>query len=452
MSASRNSVMTNFGRSLSLKMQQYRPSKIRDIPKVITSHTPTLLARGTGKSYGDAALNEGGLLLTERLNRILAFDVTTGALTAEAGVLLADILKVTVPKGWMVPVLPGTQYITIGGALAANVHGKNQYCEGEFADHVTHFTLRLSDGTLITCSEQQNPSWFWATAAGYGLTGMIEEVTLQLKRIQSASLASVSKRILHMDMMIDAFEEARSQSNYMVGWIDHTASGDDLGSGIFSSAVHLSEEEGGLPLELFKPRSPRLSVPCTMPRFVLNRHHMALYNQWRFRKIKRERRHIESFEQFFHPLDNIKHWHRLYGHTGMLQYQFLIPESDQVRDQLHRLLKQIHEEGLFSCLAVIKYHGHHRGLLSFSRPGYSVALDFPATSKVRAFLSRFTERILEMGGRVYLAKDQILTAEQFGRMESNITAWQAIAGEMDPHHFWQSALSKRLQLKPEASE
>ena len=446
----RSSKLSGFGHAITQMCEQYRPEKMHGIKNIIDEHGANIISRGLGRAYGDQALNEGGVLHMQRLDRMLAFDEVSGVLTAEAGVTLADILTVCIPKGWMPAVIPGTKHITLGGAIACNVHGKNHFRQGEFGAHVKSLKLRLADGSLAECSPTSKIDLFNATIAGYGLTGIIEEATIQLMPVQSTSIQSVSYTVADLDQMMDAFETARDQADYMVGWIDHFGKNDGLGRGVFSAGRHVSEEDGGGALASFKLKPVKRSVPCLVPGFLLNKYTMALYNKRRFRKYgQKKTKQLESFDEFFHPLDSIKNWHRLYGKKGFLQYQFLIPDSEHCRAQLRDILQDIQYGDMFSYLAVIKYHGARSdGLLSFSEPGYSIALDFANKPKVVQFLSKLSDEIIAMGGQVYLAKDQILTSMQAGDMlKNNLSIWQKTTERFDENCKFQSAMSRRLMLK-----
>ncbi len=438
----KNVSLSGWGHSTSVNCVTYRPEKQRDLTEVTTP----LLARGCGRAYGDAALQPHATVLMERLNRMLHFDESHGLLTAEAGVTLAEIIDVFAPRGWLPPVIPGTKHVSLGGAFACNIHGKNHFQAGEFAEHVRAVTLLLADGTRRIC--MPGDELFQATAGGMGLTGIIEEITLQLRPIASLSLKSWTRKTLHLADMIEAFRQGRDHADYMVGWIDHVAPKDEFGRGIFEAARHITVEEGGAALEEYTPAGYRFTVPFTLPGFVLNRYSMALYNGLRFRNlIDRFTESAQSFGQFFHPLDRINHWYRLYGRRGFFQYQCIIPEHPDNAAQIEQLLRALQERGLFSFLAVIKYHREGIGHLTFSMRGYSLALDFPNTAKVRAFLPQLNEMVLALGGRVYLAKDATLDAATAERMYAHaLPAWRDVAKQVNPDGGIDSALNTRLKL------
>lgn len=423
----------------------FRPEKQREIQSILSEHSSSIIARGAGKSYGDAALNWEGVVSLERLNRILAFDIQKGVITAQAGVTLKEIIDIVVPQGWFVPVLPGTKYVTLGGAFAANVHGKNACRLGEFAKHVLEIKLRTPHQYII-CSQEIEPKIFWATAGGMGMTGVIEEVTLQLMPIASASLQKETFRTRNIADMLEAFRQRAKTAHYMVGWVDHFATGSKFGQGIFESAVH-QDGVSGVPMKDAKP-SP---APKPFPggSFMLNSLSMKFYNARRFGKYtSAPKLEKSSFDEFFHPLDKYSDWNKLYGPKGFLQYQFIIPEGNDVAAQIQHILQLIQNAGQFSYLAVIKCHAAHEGLMSFSMKGFSVALDFANTKKVHELLKQLDEEILKYGGRVYLAKDARMSAETFQRMyASQLSEWRQILQSIDPERKINSAIARRLHFR-----
>ncbi len=427
----------------------YRPERRRDLDLIMQEHHGPLLARGMGRSYGDASLQPGGTVRTERLNHFIEFDTTQGIVHVQGGVTLAELMEVAIPRGWLPPVIPGTRHVTLGGAFACNVHGKNHYREGDFAEHVQSVRLMLADGEVIDCSPQQHAEIFWATAGGMGMTGLILEMTLKLKPITSSSLRTTTYRVDSMTDMIAAFEHYRVSDEYMVGWIDHTAKGDALGRGIFEAASHIPYGENSAPLSEYDPPRSRLSVPCFMPSFLLNRHSMAVYNRLRFRKYSAWRE-IETvgFNGFFHPLDSIGNWNRLYGRRGFFQYQCALPDTADVAARLTALLSAIQRHKLFSFLAVLKYHRQGKGYLTFPLQGYSLALDFPNTRRVRSMLPQLDQWVADHGGRVYLAKDALLTPELFYQMYGQTAHdWCEIIHDVDPKGRFSSLMSQRLKWK-----
>ncbi|MDX2073871.1 MAG: FAD-binding oxidoreductase [Alphaproteobacteria bacterium] len=427
----------------------YRPEKERELARLLKSQQAQVIARGLGRSYGDASLQPHGVIKTERLDNFIEWNAESGILRAQAGVSLAEVMAFSVPRGFLPPVIPGTKYVTLGGALACNVHGKNQYKAGEFAEHVTSLRLLMEGGKSVECSPGEHSDLFWATAGGMGMTGIIEELSLKLMPIHSTSLRTHAERVDNIEQMVTAFEQNRASADYMIGWIDHMARGERIGRGVFEAASHITMGEGGSPCTGYRMEKPRLSVPCYAPSFLLNKYVMAAYNHLRFKRYEHHPANGRTdLNHFFHPLDAIGHWNRLYGKGGFFQYQCLLPEGEQVGAQLRQLLTSLQEEKIFSFLAVIKYHRAGKAPLSFSQAGYSVALDFPNTARVRTAIPHINHWIAERGGRVYLAKDALMSADMFEAMYGKHAGlWRDLIAEADPHGRFSSMMSERLEWK-----
>lgn len=440
--------LSGWGNYKPVECAVYRPEKAREISALWRSHASSLIARGLGRSYGDAALNPEGVISSERLNRFIDFDAEKGIITAEGGVSLAEILNVTILKGWFLPVIPGTKYASLGGAIACNIHGKNHYAKGDLAEHILSLKLCLASGESIECSKDKNPEIFWATCGGLGMTGYIERAVLQLIPIESTSLTSWRVKAKNIEEMAALFRAHRADSDYMIGWINHFASGKNLGAGIFEKSRHAKLYEGE-PLGKYKEKEPGITIPKFFPSFVLNKYSMAVYNRTRFfgvsEKGKEEKR---SFAEFFHPLDSLNHWHRLYGRHGFLQYQFMVPEGKNAVIDMQNILQMIQDSGLFSFLAVIKYHRRGKGFMTFPIEGFSIALDFPAEGKIFPLLDRIDEELCKIGGRIYLAKDARAKPGMIERMYGdNFRTWKKIIRELDPQNKINSGMAERLGFK-----
>lgn len=407
---------------------------------------PSLVAYGGGRSYGDAALNPPGVAATGKLNSFIAVDDASGLVTVEAGVTLRDVLDAMVPRGWFLPVIPGTQFATVGGALAANVHGKNHLRMGDFARHVRAFGLTLASGERVACTPEQQPELWRATVGGLGMTGILEHVTLQLMPIHSARMEVAYTACDSIEAMLAQFEAQRGAAEYLVGWVDHFARGPALGRGIVESARHVAVADGSLATH--RPGRSTLTVPFFAPGFTLNRYNMALYNAHRFRQALATPNRTVGFAHFFHPLDSIGHWNRLYGKRGLLQYQFIVPDGASLRP----ILEALQQANQFSFLAVLKAHGEGSGLMGFSCPGYSLALDFPNTQAVHMLLDRIDRMVLAAGGRVYLAKDARLKRDVFEAMYAHaLPEWRAALKAVDPTARFMSSMGRRLGFKEYAA-
>jgi len=436
--------------------QSFRPEKKSDITSSINNATKdnqsTLIPNGAGCSYGDAVVTSDYCLNSLRLCKFIEFDTEKGILKCEGGVTLDEIMNLTIPKGWILPVIPGTKLATIAGAFACNIHGKNHYKEGDLAKHVKKIKLHLANNEIIECSSRSNKDLFWATAGGMGMTGFIEEVTIKLKPIESLSLKSISQTVDNIDEMLELFDASKDISDYMIGWIDHSASNENIGKGVFEKANHICQSDGGLPLSDYKKTEQKITIPFYFPPWILNKYSMKIYNILRFKKYSETPQdEIIDFDDFFHPLDKIKNWNKLYGKNGFIQYQCIIPETDETLQNIKTLLTTIKERNLFSYLAVIKYHSdnnYKNPTLVFTQKGYSIALDFPNTEKVRNLICDLNDYITNINGKTYLAKDALLTEEQFNSIyNKKLTEWKKTISDADPNKIFVSEMSKRLGFK-----
>jgi FAD/FMN-containing dehydrogenase len=403
------------------------------------------LTRGLGRSYGDSSLPPAGVsevASSVLADRILAFDDSTGQLTAEAGLSIGAIQRVYLPRGWTFPVLPGTQYVTLGGAVASDVHGKNHHVAGSLGRHVTALEILLADGSQVRCSREENAELFFATIGGMGLTGHILALTVRMQRVPSPWIWSESERISGLDAFIAALRAAASDWPFTVGWLDALAGGSALGRGILIKGRWAEVDEA--PDEPPRPLR-RLSVPLWLPGWALNRWSVRLFNELYYRKHPATpKRGIVHPESFFHPLDAIRHWNRIYGRRGFTQHQCVLPE-DENPGATQRYLEALTRRGLASFLCVIKDCGDEgEGLLSFPRPGISIAVDLPLRSDLQETIDELNERILAEGGRIYLTKDLLTRSGHFRAMEPRLDAFFAARRRWDPDGRLVSAQSARL--------
>ena len=360
------------------------------------------LPHGLGRSYGDVCLNPKGRLWTSlRLNRFVAFDPKTGLLTVESGVQLREIQQHFVTRGWTLPVTPGTQYVTIGGAIANDVHGKNHHLQGTFGDHVEQLTLQRTDGSQIRCGPQMESEWFRATLGGLGLTGLILDATLRLQPIPSAWLDTETIPYRGIDEFLSLSEESEKRFEFTVSWFDCLSSS---GRGLFMRGNWCQSP----PLGKKQVSSRQRSLPFTPPISLMNSASLRLFNS-SYYSLHRAKpgRQLSHYQHFFYPLDALLHWNRIYGPKGFFQYQCVIPNNTSDR-ALKTLLNVISKSGTGSFLAVLKRFGDRppTGLLSFSMPGVTLALDFPNQGdKTARLFERLDQVILDVGGRIYPAKD-----------------------------------------------
>ena len=440
--------VSGWGRYPTASTRLYRPERYRDV----MPHDESCIARGCGRSYGDASFDpDGATILMTRLDRLLELDTQRGVLRAEAGATVDEVLELLVPRGWFLPVVPGTRHVTLGGCAAADVHGKNQHRAGCFGDHIQELELILADGSRLRCSPQAEPEVFQATIGGMGLTGIIGELTIRLQPIETASVQVTQRSTANLAETFAALAEVDSDAAYTVAWLDCLAPGEAMGRGVVTHAEHapLSTATGRRADPLVIPRPSTRRVPVDAPGWVLNRRTMALYNRRYLHRCRSApATGLSSYHEHFFPLDRLAHWNRLYGRRGFLQYQFLLPADDapaQGESMLRRLIRAGHPP----FLAVLKRFARSGlGLLSFAQPGYTLALDFPfGDGGILAELRALDEVVIAGGGRVYLAKDARLEAHAFRAMYPRFGEWLAIKRRLDPGQRFRSGLSRRLRMQ-----
>jgi FAD/FMN-containing dehydrogenase len=396
---------------------------------------------GLGRSYGDSCLlKDGNLLQTTGMNRLISFDPQTGLLTAEAGITLAQILDFAVPRGFFLPVTPGTKYVTLGGAIANDIHGKNHHVAGTFGRHVTQFELVRSDGSRRLCSPTENPDWFAATIGGLGLTGLIAWAQIRLRSIVSRAIDYEGVQFHGIDEFLELTRESEG-IEYTVSWIDCASTGKNFARGIFMQGDHART-----PSDLKPSPKPKLVFPFDAPGFALNHMSVSAFNSLFFHKqLKPRVRTLQDYEPFFYPLDKVLHWNRLYGRSGLLQFQYAIP-WESAREATVAILRVIADSGLASFLAVLKAFGDvpSPGMMSFPQPGITLALDFPIKPGVTfPLFERLADMTLDYGGRLYPAKDAAMTAAQF---QTFYPQWVQLARFRDPmltSSFWERVTGDR---------
>ena len=410
--------VSNWGNFPSIESEVTELSNIPDIQEFV-KRQESLIARGNGRCYGDSSLSHN-IFSTKRLNRFLDFDVELGALECESGVLLSEILDVIVPRGFFLSVTPGTKFITIGGAIAADVHGKNHHCEGGFADHVVHLDLLAADGSIVRCSAEENSDIFWRTCGGMGLTGIILSAKITLKRIESSYISQVSHKARDIEKVMSLFEESGDHT-YSVAWLDCFARKKHLGRSVFRLGEHCRLDD--LPQRFRKdplPRAPKgdLKIPFYLPAFSLNYVSVRAMNFFYYhRQLSEIHESIDHFDKYFYPLDGVHDWNRIYGRRGFVQYQFVLPKENSY-EGLVKILERIEKSGQGSPLAVLKLFGkqNRHAVMSFPIEGYTLALDFKVNSAVFRLLDELDEIVLQNEGRIYLAKDARMKPDSFHKM------------------------------------
>lgn len=381
-------------------------SKIIDFVK---NHNE-IIARGNGRCYGDSALSEN-IFSTKRINKFISFDRLNGVIECESGVLLSQVLEVIVPQGYFLFVTPGTKFVTVGGAIASDVHGKNHHAEGCFSEYVLEFSLLNERGEVLKCSRDENKEKFWATIGGMGLTGIILSAKFKLKNIETSYIYQESIKADNLDEIFRLFEESESWT-YNVAWIDCLQKDKNLGRSILMRGEHafkhqISQKQQQNPLELKKGINP--SVPFYFPGFVLNNLTVKLFNLLYFNKQRKKTvKNFVHYESFFYPLDIVNDWNKIYGKKGFIQYQMVIPK-EKGKEGMRKILETIAKSGNGSFLAVLKLFGKNNpeAYNSFPQEGYTLALDFKVNSKLKKLVAQLDSIVEEYGGRIYLTKDSM---------------------------------------------
>jgi decaprenylphospho-beta-D-ribofuranose 2-oxidase len=374
---------------------------------------------GKGRSYGDSALADH-TLHTDLFNHFLNFNEQTGILTCESGVSLAEILAVFVPRGWFLEITPGTKYISVGGAIASDVHGKNHHVNGCFSNSVLSFNLMLSDGTIQECSREKNRILFNATCGGMGLTGVILTARFRLRQIPSSMIAQTTLKAKNLDETLDLFDQYKHYP-YSVAWVDCLAKGKQLGRSLLMVGDHAKSEKRQI------AANPKLTFPFNLPSFALNRYSVSAFNLLYYHRITRkEKKNLTSLDSFFYPLDAIHLWNRMYGSAGFTQYQFVIPLASSAQG-LRKIFNIISNSGLGSFLSVLKLLGSSNdNYLSFPMEGYTLALDFKIEPRLFPLLDQLDKIVIDYGGRLYLAKDVRMSPETLKKGYQHLDKFQMI--------------------------
>ncbi len=419
---------------------------------VVSAGSRGVIARGLGRSYGAAAQNAGGQVLLmpgTAVGRPYSLDQTSGNVTAPAGMSLDDILKDSVPRGWFVPVTPGTRFVTVGGAVASDIHGKNHHFDGSFGQHVLSMRVMLSSGDVVNLSPRENAAWFWATVGGMGLTGVILDVDFRMLPVESSRVRVETERLADFDAVVAAMSTDGDDGTYRysVSWVDLVATGKATGRGVLTRGDHATASEaGGKEVLAYDPKV-RVAAPPWVPNQLLNKFSIKAFNELWFRKAP-ARRHvgIESIPTFFHPLDGVRSWNTLYGVQGFIQYQFIVPLGEV--EILRRVIEAFAGQGVASFLAVLKRMGpSNEAPMSFPTEGWTLTLDMAAGIKgLPELLARVDGMVLDAGGRHYLAKDSHVAPQAVRLGYPRFAEWLDVRDEMDPGRKWNSDLARRLSL------
>ncbi|MFF1292062.1 MULTISPECIES: FAD-binding protein [unclassified Streptomyces] len=442
--------VTGWGRTAPTTARLIRPRTYEEAAAAVRDCGPRGgIARGLGRAYGDAAQNAGGAVLDMTgLDRVHVIDAADGIVLCDAGVSLHRLMRVLLPLGWFVPVTPGTRQVTVGGAIGADIHGKNHHVCGAFSRHVLSFELLTADGEVRTVS--RGTPLFDATTGGMGLTGVILTATVQLQPVETALLSVDTERARDLDDLMARLSASDDRYRYSVAWIDLLARGAATGRAVLTRGNHAPLEALGTrarrePLAFRTSRLP--AMPAHLPEGLLTRTTVGLFNELWYRKAPRARTgQLQSISAFFHPLDGVPHWNRVYGRGGLVQYQFVVGYGQE--ETLRRIVRRVSERRCPSFLAVLKRFGDaDPGWLSFPVPGWTLALDIPASLPgLGALLDELDEEVAAAGGRVYLAKDSRLRPELLAAMYPRLDDFRALRAELDPRAVFVSDLSRRLSL------
>jgi decaprenylphospho-beta-D-ribofuranose 2-oxidase len=409
-----------------------------DVLRSLIRRDGSFITRGLGRSYGDSAISSV-VAQTNYLDHFITFDSKNGVLKAEAGLSLREILRIIVKQGWFIPVSPGTSWVTLGGAIASDIHGKNHHVAGTFGDHVVSMTMLLGNGEVVITSKEILPDLFHATCGGMGLTGVILDATITLIPIKSSNILQKTVKSKSLEQACIAFDE-NSDSTYSVAWIDCLKSGKNLGKSVLLLGEHSNSGD------LSELNKKRVSVPIHAPDFLLNKTSIRVLNSTYYAHAFHNRARRVSLASFFYPLDAVEGWNKLYGKSGFIQYQFVLPILGGVHN-MRKVLTEISNSGSGSFLAVLKKFGPaNMNLLSFPMEGYTLALDFKATNTSISLIHRLDEMIAEIGGRVYLAKDALMTESIFKATYPKWQEFESVREKYGAIGKFASSQSKRLGL------
>lgn len=429
----------------------YAPRTADGVRSVLDGGTERhVIARGLGRSYGDPALNAGGAVVgMTGMDGIHALDIAGATVSAEAGVSLDALIRALLPFGLFVPVTPGTRFVTVGGAIASDIHGKNHHVDGSLQRHLVSFELLLPSGEIRTVTPESDADLFAATSGGMGLTGIILAATLRLLRVESGYMRVDTDRVPNLDAALERMLATDDRYRYSVAWTDCLAGGQSLGRSVLLRANHATAGELTRVMQrdaLKFVEGVHVGTPAWMPGGLLRRSTLRAFNEVIYRRApERERGKIEALAPYFHPLDRIRNWNRGYGARGFVQYQFVVPYGEE--RTLRQVLETLSARGCPSFLTVLKRFGEGCGMLSFPIAGWTLALDIPAGVKgLDELLDGLDGLIADAGGRIYLAKDARLRPERLREMYPELPRWQEVQARVDPCGVLQSDMSRRLEL------
>jgi decaprenylphospho-beta-D-ribofuranose 2-oxidase len=405
------------------------------------------IARGGGKCYGDSSL-QNTVVSTLKYNKILLFDSDKKVISCQSGIGFDSLLEFLMPKGLFLPVTPGTKYITLGGAIASDIHGKNHHIDGSFCNHVIDMHVLLPSGVVLFCNREIEPDLFKSTCGGMGLTGTILSATFTLKKIESTTIDQISIKAKNLEEIFDLFEKNKN-STYSVAWIDCLQKGEHMGRSLLLLGEHTRNKNGSKQKSIkIRSNRPIISLPFYFPNWILNKYSVGLFNYLFYHKqLRKQKRKTVDYNQFFYPLDFIKNWNKMYGTRGFVQYQFVLPMETSMIG-LKQILQEIQEYGKGSFLAVLKLFGNKpgEGFISFPQKGYTLALDFPIDQGLFKFLDKLDELVLKHGGHIYLTKDARMKKETYWASYKEATQFQNSVKRFNPNFLCRSLQSDRLGI------
>ena len=439
--------LSGWGRYPVVESRVLAPRSVEALRELVLSE-PSLIPRGNGRAYGDSAINRDATIEMHHLDRMIAFDPGTGQLVAEAGVLLGDIIAAFLPRGWFPMITPGTKFVTLGGAIAADVHGKNHHRDGSFRACVDWVEIMGTDGALRRCTPEDDPVLFDHTLGGMGLTGIILRAAIRLRPVESGWIRQTTLAAPNLGAAMAAFEDTQ-EATYSVAWIDCLGRGARLGRSLVMIGEHatpgdLPPEHAGAPFAI-KPKR-KLTVPFDFPSITLNTYTLRAFNTLYYQAgARKPGTRLVDWDSYFYPLDAILGWNRIYGRKGFAQFQCVLP-LDRAKAGLEALLDEIARAGSGSFLAVLKRFGKQDSAFSFPMEGYTLALDFPVNPKTLALLERLDRITLDHGGRFYLAKDSRMSAATLRASDGRVSDFQSLRDARDLTGRFRSAQAERLEL------
>jgi decaprenylphospho-beta-D-ribofuranose 2-oxidase len=431
-------IISGWGRFPKIECSVFRPKNMNELKKLIKDRC---IPRGNGRSYGDSSLQPNATIEMKNFNKIFFFNQKKGIIKAEAGILLNDLLQVIIPKGWFIPVSPGTKFVTLGGMVASNVHGKNHHNVGGIINFLENITLLNENKKIITCSKFNNKNIFYATCGGMGLTGFIIDITLKLHKITNSY---IDQNIICTKNLIDTLKELKksTDASYSVAWIDCAGNKNNFGRSVVFTGEHNESKKR----KLFYKKRVNISIPFFLLSFLMSYIIIYIFNfiYYYFNFFKKKNSTI-CYESYFYPLDSISNWNKLYGKDGFIQYQFFIPEKNSYQ-AIHKILKLIQNKKCVSFLTTLKYMGEDNAMLAFAGKGFALAFDFKNIDNNLKLLEKIDKIVIHFNGRIYLTKDSRIEKNTFYKMYRNLKIFKKTIRNFKNKRTFSSLQSERICL------